>query len=62
MERAAISPARITAGWRFDSEFESWLTRWCNALVERSAGALFFWLEWGLREVGRWGTLAALFL
>jgi hypothetical protein len=21
-----------------------------------------FWLEWGLREVGRWGTLAALFL
>jgi hypothetical protein len=42
MERAAISPARITADWRFGSEFERWLTRWCNALVERSAGALFF--------------------
>jgi hypothetical protein len=62
MERAAISPARITAEWKFGSEFESWLTRWFSALAERFARALFFWLEWGLREVGRWGTLVALFL
>jgi hypothetical protein len=35
-------------------------------MVQRLGGEIrqgvVFWLEWGLREVGRWGTLVALFL